>query len=98
MIDFRIFGFKMILRIIVASGLLLSAPAMAYIGPGSGISLLGGLWGVLVAIVLAIGAVLIWPIRYMFRRLRRKRGGAVPDESTDLVEPDETEHAPGRSD
>jgi len=88
----------MILRIIVAFGLLLSAPAMAYIGPGSGISLLGGLWGVLVAIVLAIGAVLIWPIRYMFRRLRRKRGGAVPAESTDAVEPAETEHAPGRSD
>lgn len=76
--------------------------AAAYIGPGSGISLLGGLWGVLVAIVLAIGAVLIWPIRYMFRRLRRKRGGAAagPADAADAAEtPDEVEtsHSSGRS-
>ncbi|MDZ7790992.1 MAG: hypothetical protein U5L08_10970 [Xanthomonadales bacterium] len=71
------------------AALLVSAPAVAYIGPGSGISLLGGLWGVLVAIVLAVGAILIWPIRYMFRRLRRKRGGAAAAETaqpTDSVD------------
>lgn len=87
------------LKIVVAAVVFVqSLPAMAYIGPGSGISLLSSLWGVLVAIMLAIGAVLIWPIRYLFRRLRRKLGGAVPAESTDAVEPAETEHAPGRSD
>ncbi len=66
-----------------------AASAAAYIGPGSGISLLGGLWGVLVAIALAIGAVLIWPIRYVFRRLRRKRGGAATAGSAESSEPSE---------
>lgn len=91
----------MYLRLIAVAAVLFSAPALAYIGPGSGISLLGGLWGVLVAIVLAIGAVLIWPIRYAFRRLRRKRGGvaatetAAPSEQADAVE---TERSSGQSD
>lgn len=48
-------------------------PAAAYIGPGSGISLLGGIWGVLLAIVLAVGAILIWPVRLMLKRMRARR-------------------------
>ena len=48
-----------------------AAPAMAYIGPGAGITMLGALWGVIVAVFLAIGAVLFWPIRALLRRRRR---------------------------
>jgi len=54
--------------------LLWSGHALAYIGPGAGITVLGALWGVVVAIFLAIGAVLFWPVRILFRR--RKRQGA----------------------
>lgn len=50
-----------------------SLPAFAYIGPGSGISLLGGIWTVLVGFVLVLGAILFWPIRYMIKRLRAKK-------------------------
>jgi hypothetical protein len=57
----------------VASALsLFATPAFAYIGPGAGITVLGALWGVVVAIVLAVAAVLLWPLRVLFRR-RRKR-------------------------
>lgn len=81
--------------------LLQALPAAAYIGPGSGISLLGGLWGVIVAIFLALGAVLIWPVRYMFRRLRRKRreaSGAVPDDdAAETSEAVDAEHTSPRS-
>jgi len=56
-----------------------AAPAAAYIGPGSGISLLGGLWAVLVGIVLALGAILFWPIRYMIKRRRARRNGGQPE-------------------
>lgn len=88
------------IKIALALVLLLQAlPALAYIGPGSGISLLGGLWGVLVAIVLAIGAILIWPIRYMFRRLRRKRGGTVgsqPAATTETPEAVESDQSSSR--
>lgn len=55
--------------------LLAPAPALAYIGPGAGITMLGALWGVVVAVALAIGAVLFWPIRALMRR----RKAAVPD-------------------
>jgi hypothetical protein len=46
-------------------------PAAAYIGPGAGITMLGALWGVIVAVFLAIGAVLFWPIRLLLRKLRK---------------------------
>ncbi len=44
---------------------------MAYIGPGAGVSFLGSLFSTLLVILLAIGAVLIWPLRYAWRRMRR---------------------------
>jgi hypothetical protein len=52
-------------------------PAAAYIGPGAGITMLGALWGVIVAIALALAAVLFWPIRILLRK-RRKPAGATP--------------------
>ncbi|HMM66001.1 MAG TPA: hypothetical protein PKC03_03575 [Dokdonella sp.] len=52
-----------------------SGSAFAYIGPGAGVSFLGSVWAVLAGIVLAVAAVLIWPIRYMIRRIRRRVGG-----------------------
>jgi hypothetical protein len=51
-------------------------PAAAYIGPGAGITMLGALWGVVVAVALALGAVLFWPLRILLRK-RRKAGGTT---------------------
>jgi membrane protein implicated in regulation of membrane protease activity len=50
---------------------LLATPAYAYIGPGAGITVLGALWGVVGALVFAVAAVLLWPLRALFRRRRR---------------------------
>jgi hypothetical protein len=47
-------------------------PAAAYVGPGAGLSLLGTLWGLLVAVFLALSYVVMWPFR---RLLRHRRGG-----------------------
>jgi uncharacterized iron-regulated membrane protein len=47
-------------------------PAAAYIGPGAGLSLLGAFWGLLVAVAAALGFVILWPIRRLFRRGRAK--------------------------
>jgi hypothetical protein len=62
------------LSLLVASLCLAAAatPAHAYIGPGAGITMLGALWGVVVAVALALGAVLFWPIRVLLRRARRR--------------------------
>jgi hypothetical protein len=61
------------LPLLVASLCLITAatPAFAYIGPGAGITMLGALWSVIVAVALAIGAVLFYPIRVIMRRFRR---------------------------
>lgn len=47
--------------------------ALAYIGPGAGISVLGSLLSILATIFVAIGAIIFWPLRkYMKRRKARR--------------------------
>lgn len=46
-----------------------SEVALAYVGPGAGLSLIGALWGLLVAVIAALAFVIVWPIR----RMRRQR-------------------------
>jgi len=53
------------------------APAAAYVGPGAALSLLGALWGLLVAIGAAVAFAVAWPIR-RYLRSRRDRGGKTP--------------------
>ena len=69
--------------LILATGanLLFCDPAMAYIGPGAGITMLGAIWSVLVAIILAIGAVIFWPIRLLLRRRRNRSAKAAGEEA-----------------
>ncbi len=50
-----------------------SSAAQAYIGPGAGISVLGSILGILGTIVVAIGAILFWPIRKFLRRRKQKQ-------------------------
>lgn len=54
----------------------LARPAFAYVGPGAGLSLLGALWGVLSAIVLAFAFVVAWPLRQWLRRRRAGHAAA----------------------
>lgn len=70
--------------VLVALGIVLgvSAPAYAYIGPGAGITMLGALWAVILAVVLAIGGILFWPLRAMLRR-RRRAGHSADRVSTE---------------
>ena len=44
--------------------------AYAYVGPGAGITMIGALWALFLAIVLAIIGILFWPIRALLRRMR----------------------------
>jgi hypothetical protein len=46
--------------------------ALAYVGPGAGLSLLGALWGLLLAIGAALAFVILWPLRRMRQRARVK--------------------------
>ena len=61
--------------------LLLPVPVLAYIGPGAGISVLGSLLGILGTIVIAIGAILFWPIRKMMKRRKAAAANTEPESS-----------------
>ncbi|RCK52247.1 hypothetical protein TH25_06895 [Thalassospira profundimaris] len=62
--------------VIALAPLLTAMPAQAYVGPGAGLSLLSALWAVIAAVGVAIGFVLLWPIRKMMRSKRRKNASA----------------------
>ena len=64
--------------------LILTSPAVAYVGPGAGISVLGSLLGILATIFVAIAAIIFWPVRkYIKRRKARlaSRAGSEGDNS-----------------
>jgi hypothetical protein len=51
---------------------LVAEPAWAYVGPGAGLGLLGAFWTLLVAILAAIGFLVMWPLRRHLRRADRR--------------------------
>lgn len=65
---------------ILTTALALTAfPAIAYVGPGAGLTLLGALWGLILAVVVSLGFVLLWPLR---RLMRRNKQVQTPDHPT----------------
>ena len=52
-----------------------SISAFAYVGPGAGLTVLGALWGLVLAVAMSVGFVVLWPIRRLLRG--RKRGSAT---------------------
>lgn len=65
----------------------IATPLMAYIGPGAGISVLGSLLGILATILIAIGAIIFWPVRKFLKR-RKAGASAVGAEASETVEAD----------
>jgi hypothetical protein len=71
-------------RFILCCALSLAAgSAFAYVGPGAGISMLGSLWGLLVAIVFVVVGLLIFPIKVLRNRLRAKKQADGDDDSAE---------------
>jgi membrane protein implicated in regulation of membrane protease activity len=62
-----------------------AAPALAYVGPGAGLSLVGAFWGLLVAVFAAFAFVIAWPVR---RLLRRRRGAPAETAAGSPLPPD----------
>jgi hypothetical protein len=86
------------LPLLVASLCFVAAatPVSAYIGPGAGITMLGALWGVIVAVALALGAVLFWPIRVMLRRRKRPAAASATTAAAPLPGDAAARSGPGR--
>jgi hypothetical protein len=66
----------LILSILVLSALVRPASdsVLAYVGPGAGLELVPYFLGLLAWAGLAIGAVVLWPLSALRRRLRRNKG------------------------
>ena len=47
--------------------------ALAYVGPGAGMSVVGSLLSILATIVIAIGAIVFWPLRKFMKRRKARR-------------------------
>lgn len=65
--------------------LTLAGPASGYIGPGAGISVLGSLLSILATIVVAIGAIIFWPLRKFIKRRKARREPADSQEAVQAV-------------
>ena len=66
--------------------LLMSLPNTihAYVGPGAGITFLGALWAVIVAVVLALGGFLVWPIRTFLRHRKIRKQEKSPNNKNEI--------------
>lgn len=63
------------LVMVFMSALLLSGMAQAYVGPGLGAGTIGVLLGFLASIVLALFAVLWYPIKRFLKKKKSKQAG-----------------------
>ncbi len=75
--------------VIFITGLTLPVVAQAYVGPGAGLSLLAALWGLVVAIGVAVIFFIMWPIRRMRRRKAAAQAAAsqAPSEAEQKASP-----------
>lgn len=70
------------LRLFSLSLLLLSsAPALAYVGPGLGAGALAVIFGLLASVLLAVVAVVWYPLKRLLRRRRAASAGVEPAEN-----------------
>jgi hypothetical protein len=52
--------------------MLAAGPALAYLGPGAGLGMLGSLFAVIGAVLLAIFGLLILPVRIIMKKRRQQ--------------------------
>lgn len=63
--------YRFLILLIVGSSI--ATPAAAYIGPGLGLGSLGALIGVVISVLLAMFALLWYPLKRLIARLRTRK-------------------------
>ncbi len=59
-----------IIALNICLGLLLCEPAMAYIGPGAGLSAIGAFLAVIAAVIVALFGFVWYPVKRLVQKLR----------------------------
>lgn len=57
----------------------LSLPAMAYVGPGPGLSMIGSLFALVGSVFAALFMVVFWPVRVYYKRWKRRKAGGTAE-------------------
>ena len=57
---------------------LLPCPAMAYVGPGAAITLLGSVLGFSSLVLLGAISTVLWPVWLVFKFIKRRKKAAKP--------------------
>ena len=78
------------LAISTAAMVLAAFPALAYVGPGAGLTLLGALWGLVLAVVMSVAFIILWPFR---RLLRRNKQVCSPPDRRQSADALDAEHS-----
>ena len=71
---------------LIASICFVPAIAAAYVGPGAGLTMLGSLWGLILAIVFVVFGLLILPVKLMRNRMKERRNRENADEDKEQGE------------
>src|SRR5260370_31401610 len=66
------------LVVVIAFVLLFPARSEAYAGPGAGFAVLSSFWTLFVAFLYSAYAFVTWPLRHLFRVLRRRKSYGKP--------------------
>lgn len=56
---------------------------LAYVGPGPGITFLGALLALIVAVLVALGGVILWPLRSYWRKRKNAKTGAESETASE---------------
>jgi hypothetical protein len=56
----------------------LAPSAMAYVGPGAGVGMLGVLLAVIIAVLATVVGLVLWPLRMFMRRRKAKTDSPQP--------------------
>jgi hypothetical protein len=62
----------------------------AYVGPGPGMTVLGALWAVIAAVILALFVIIKYPFKYLLRKMRgNKKSEPKGEEIEDVAGPEQ---------
>jgi hypothetical protein len=70
--------------LVILPGVLLSPTVtMAYVGPGAGLTMLGSLWGLILAVVFIVFGLLILPIKIMRNKMKKNKATEEQEKAAD---------------